>query len=172
MLFIGGWVVLLPVGGEPNLARYFKDLRRTWVFFMYGYGKYGGWAVSGLTLVFSFLTMMRLYLPFLPVTVDLAVLIGAGVVFAVAMVVLGARAMSMRRVGVTVVEHALLTANNPVWSAYLRQYLLLTRLISELSMLAESMNGDDEARTILEELRTELNKASRELAKVISEYTM
>jgi len=128
------------------------NVRRLILEYQYGYSKYGGWVIQLLTLIFSAIAAVRgshfaLLLPL--------ILIGAALGF-YGMILLG-RHEVLRSGGFSGLEHAILTARNPVWSMYLA---IMVKLLREeghveeanqlVAVLSRYMDPNDPARAILE----------------------
>ena len=128
------------------------NVRRLILEYQYGYSKYGGWVVQLLTLIFSAIAAVRgsplsFLLPL--------ILIGAGLGF-YGMILLG-RHEVLRSGGFSGLEHAILTARNPVWSMYLA---IIVKLLREeghveeadqlVAVLGRYMDPNDPARAILD----------------------
>ena len=127
------------------------NVRRLILEYQYGYSKYGGWIIQLLTLIFSAIAAVRgSHLAFL-----LLILIGAALGF-YGMILLG-RHEVLRSGGFSGLEHAILTARNPVWSMYLA---IMVKLLREeghveeanqlVAVLSKYMDPNDPARAILE----------------------
>ena len=126
------------------------NVRRLILEYQYGYSKYGGWVVQLLTLIFSAIAAVRGSHFAL-----LLIFIGAALGF-YGMILLG-RHEVLRSGGFSGLEHAILTARNPVWSMYLA---IMVKLLREeghveeanqlVAVLSRYMDPNDPARAILE----------------------
>jgi len=129
------------------------NVRRLILEYQYGYSKYGGWVIQLLTLIFSAIAAVR-GSHFAPLLLPL-ILIGAALGF-YGMILLG-RHEVLRSGGFSGLEHAILTARNPVWSMYLA---IMVKLLREeghveeanqlVAVLSKYMDPNDPARAILE----------------------
>ena len=127
------------------------NVRRLILEYQYGYSKYGGWVIQLLTLIFSAIAAVRGSHFAL-----LLIFIGAALGF-YGMILLG-RHEVLRSWGFSGLEHAILTARNPVWSMYLA---IMVKLLREeghveeanqlVAVLSRYMDPNDPARAILEE---------------------
>ena len=127
------------------------NVRRLILEYQYGYSKYGGWVIQLLTLIFSAIAAVRGSHFAL-----LLIFIGAALGF-YGMILLG-RHEVLRSGGFSGLEHAILTARNPVWSMYLA---IMVKLLREeghveeanqlVAVLSRYMDPNDPARAILEE---------------------
>ena len=126
------------------------NVRRLILEYQYGYSKYGGWVIQLLTLIFSAIAAVRGSHFAL-----LLILIGVALGF-YGMILLG-RHEVLRSGGFSGLEHAILTARNPVWSMYLA---IMVKLLREeghveeanqlVAVLSKYMDPNDPARAILE----------------------
>ena len=129
------------------------NVRRLILEYQYGYSKYGGWVVQLLTLIFSAIAAVR---GSHFASLLLLIFIGAALGF-YGMILLG-RHEVLRSWGFSGLEHAILTARNPVWSMYLA---IMVKLLREgghveeanqlVAVLSRYMDPNDPARAILEE---------------------
>ncbi len=136
-------------------------MSRAWLYFQYGWGRYGGWGVSALTLVFTFLTMMRVYMG-TPVTLGLLIIGVVGVVFMASMVLVGRHSMRMYR-GIVSMEHALVTANNPVWRRYIDSYIALVNYLLELEDYVTTVSTEPSNNDRVKVLSSRLSRAREAL---------
>ena len=115
-----------------------REVNEVLLYFQYGYSKYGGWAVQGATMVFAAAAALRGVMPPLPTAA--AILAGLVLGF-LGMVWVGKRMVLTER-GLAGLEHAMLTARNPVW----RQYLMLAVKAAERDPARKRRNGGSSSR--------------------------
>ncbi|MGC8597080.1 MAG: hypothetical protein ACP5NY_04080 [Thermocladium sp.] len=128
------------------------NLRRVILDFQYGYGKYGAWVVQLTTMMLSAVAALR---GVFPIPLLLLIVAASAVAGFSGMVLLG-RVEVLRSGGFSGLEHALLTARNPIWSMYLVAWVHILEgqgMVEEgrelRSLLLKYMDPSDPARRFL-----------------------